>query len=213
MGRSLFGRRHPRPAMDRTSRWAPLMPRSSLGDRLRAKAKSDVRGECKYRLDGEAPTTTAANETSRRLSEFYGLVCRPSRRSLRDEDIPGVPDLPGSPRVSAGRDQVTRQPSPGARSEKWTMEDYEIVKTLGEGSMGSVHMVKFSNGRGTVPYAALKIIDKGRVIGEHMVERVMQERLLVSRDSHPFVVRLFGTFQDDAPQRRRLVLSHAKLEV
>eukprot|EP00959_Pyramimonas_sp_CCMP1952_P360276 7544302-Pyramimonas_sp.AAC.1 len=77
------------------------------------------------------------------------------------------------------------------------MNDFEIVKTLGNGYMGSVRMVKLADGKDTSSYA-LKIIDKRRAVREHQVARVMQETQLLGLVSHPFVVRLMGTFQDDA---------------
>jgi serine/threonine protein kinase len=76
------------------------------------------------------------------------------------------------------------------------MKDFEVVRCLGEGSMGVVHMVEFATGRGSASYA-LKVIDKGRVVREHQVERVMQEKKLLGLVSHPFVIGLMGTFQDD----------------
>ncbi|CAK0893201.1 unnamed protein product [Prorocentrum cordatum] len=190
IGPSASARRRLGPAMNRTARWAPLVLRLSHWGRHGAKVKSEVCVACK----DHASTTTCVSETSsRRLSELDGVVSLPSSRG---EDMPGVPDLPENPCASAGPDQITRQFLPVARSENWTTKDFEIVKTLGKGFMGLVLMVKLSNARGAVPYA-LKIIDKERVIREHMAERVMQEKELLSRASHPLIVRLFGTFQDD----------------
>ncbi|CAK0836752.1 unnamed protein product [Prorocentrum cordatum] len=75
--------------------------------------------------------------------------------------------------------------------------DFEIVKALGDGSMGSVRMVKLAHGRSTARYA-LKIIDKRHVVMTRQVARVMQEKQLLGLVNHPFVVKLAGTFQDDA---------------
>jgi serine/threonine protein kinase len=76
------------------------------------------------------------------------------------------------------------------------MNDIDFVRTLGYGSMGSVLMVMLTNGRVTTPYA-LKVIDKRRVVRQHQVARVMQEKQLLALASHPFVCRLIGTFQDE----------------
>jgi len=199
MGPSFFGRRHRRPATDRTSRRAPFKLRLPRWGRPGAKVKPEVYVERAYHLDSEASTTVGGSEASSRgLSDFDGVVCRSGSGCLGTGDMPGVPDLADSPCASsAGPDQVTRRASPVATSENWTMKDFEVVRALGKGFMGSVLMVRLSSARGTAP-CALKIIDKDRIIREHMVERVLQEKELLSRASHPFVVRLFGTFQDDA---------------
>jgi len=77
------------------------------------------------------------------------------------------------------------------------MQDFEIVRTLGHGHMGSVCMVRHASGKNATPYA-LKVIEKWQVVREHQVARVMQEKQLLGLASHPFVVRLMGTFQDES---------------
>jgi len=194
------------------SRWAPSALGSACWGRLRSKFKSETRVACKYDHHDEASTTASLSETSsptsslsefacvlsepqrgvdtvcdgsRTPSEFDSLTCGASIGSLIGENIPGVPH------------SFTRQHSPVAGSTHWTMKDFEIVKALGDGSMGSVRMVKLAHGRSTARYA-LKIIDKRHVVMTRQVARVMQEKQLLGLVNHPFVVKLAGTFQDDA---------------
>jgi len=58
-------------------------------------------------------------------------------------------------------------------------------------------MVRHASGKNATPYA-LKVIEKWQVVREHQVARVMQEKQLLGLASHPFVVRLMGTFQDES---------------
>ncbi|CAK0819923.1 unnamed protein product [Prorocentrum cordatum] len=207
---SSFTRRRPRPATGRSSRWTPSMFGSCRWGQLRTKVKSISRTismGSRDDLDCQRWPSTAASvgkSSGRTLREFDGVVCGACSGSMRREDMPSVPDLPDSSRASAGSDSSMRRlmedapmrQSSRAGIENRTVKDFEIVKTLGEGSMGLVLMVKLANDRGT-PYA-LKITDKGRFVREHQVGRMMQESELLRRASHPFVVRLIDAFQDDA---------------
>ncbi|CAK0911199.1 unnamed protein product [Prorocentrum cordatum] len=182
--------------MGRTLRWARAVLK--LGQ-FRAKSRSEVRAtrgtKCKDDLNDGASTAASFNDlSSRTLSEFDDVVCSASSSSSIDD---GVPELPGSPLALARTDTFTRKSALPAGSEGWTMSNFEVVRALGEGSMGSVRLVKLANARDDATFA-LKMIDKSHITRENQKERAMQEKQLLGLVSHPFVVKFFGAFQDDS---------------
>lgn len=74
-----------------------------------------------------------------------------------------------------------------------TVSDFDINRTLGTGSFGRVHLVKY---RGNNQYYAMKVLKKSRLIELRQVEHTMNERNILARLDHPFIVRLLCTFQD-----------------
>jgi protein kinase A len=79
----------------------------------------------------------------------------------------------------------------------WALRDFNIVATLGIGFIGSVRLVKLASGRDSTPFA-LKIMKKSAVVKKRQVKHTKQERELLSQMDHPFIVKLLGTFQDEA---------------
>lgn len=78
-------------------------------------------------------------------------------------------------------------------SGKYTIDDFNILRTLGTGSFGRVHLVRsVHNGR----FYALKVLKKQTVVRLKQVEHTNDERRMLSVSVHAFIVRLWGTFQD-----------------
>ena len=78
-------------------------------------------------------------------------------------------------------------------SGKYTLNDFQILRTLGTGSFGRVHLIRSNhNGR----FYALKVLKKHTIVKLKQVEHTNDERLMLSVVSHPFLVRMWGTFQD-----------------
>ncbi|CCK69355.1 cAMP-dependent protein kinase catalytic subunit TPK1 KNAG_0C02440 [Huiozyma naganishii CBS 8797] len=78
-------------------------------------------------------------------------------------------------------------------SGKYTLNDFKILRTLGTGSFGRVHLIRSNhNGR----FYALKVLKKQTIVKLKQVEHTNDERLMLSVVSHPFLVRMWGTFQD-----------------
>lgn len=74
------------------------------------------------------------------------------------------------------------------------LNDLVKFRILGVGTFGKVWLV--SHKKTGVPYA-LKMLSKREIIGHHQVEGVIREKNIMSSISHPFVVNLVSTFQDD----------------
>jgi len=78
---------------------------------------------------------------------------------------------------------------------KLQLTDFVILRTLGTGSFGRVRLVQY---KATGQYYAMKILKKSEVVRLKQVEHVNNERSILSLCDHPFLVKLFGTFQDNA---------------
>lgn len=78
-------------------------------------------------------------------------------------------------------------------SGKYCLNDFQILRTLGTGSFGRVHLVR-SNHNGI--FYALKVLKKQTIVKLKQVEHTNDERTMLSIVSHPFLIRMWGTFQD-----------------
>ncbi|CAI5758114.1 unnamed protein product [Candida verbasci] len=76
---------------------------------------------------------------------------------------------------------------------KYSLQDFSIMRTLGTGSFGRVHLVRsVHNGR----YYAIKVLKKHQVVKMKQVEHTNDERKMLKLIEHPFLIRMWGTFQD-----------------
>ena len=73
------------------------------------------------------------------------------------------------------------------------LTDFEIKDTLGTGSFGRVRLVRYKEDQ---QYYALKILKKAEVIHLKQVAHVKTEKSILEEISHPFIVNLYGSFQD-----------------
>ena len=76
---------------------------------------------------------------------------------------------------------------------KYSLNDFHLIQTLGTGSFGRVHLVcSVHNGR----YYAMKVFRKSHVVRAKQIEHTNDERKILSLCKHPFITRMWGTFQD-----------------
>jgi protein kinase A len=76
---------------------------------------------------------------------------------------------------------------------KYSLGDFEILRTLGTGSFGRVHLVQSKhNSR----FYAVKVLKKQQVVKMKQVEHTNDERKMLQEVKHPFLITLWGTFQD-----------------
>ena len=83
------------------------------------------------------------------------------------------------------------------RSELRTVKlsDFHMKATLGTGSFGRVRLVRHSK-HGERVYA-LKMLSKALVLRTKQLEHVMSEKRLLTKISFPFIINLYGSFQDE----------------
>lgn len=94
--------------------------------------------------------------------------------------------------------QTIPRPISRPSSVDWTLrlfrlEDFVFAKTVGTGTFGRVRLVKL---RDHDKYFAMKIMRKTDIVRLHQVDHIFSEKFLLSRLSCPFIIRLYGTFQD-----------------
>ncbi|KAG0643556.1 kinase-like domain-containing protein [Tuber brumale] len=76
---------------------------------------------------------------------------------------------------------------------KYSLSDFTISRTLGTGSFGRVHLVQ---SRHNLRFYAVKVLKKAQVVKMKQVEHTNDERRMLQKVKHPFLITLWGTFQD-----------------
>lgn len=74
------------------------------------------------------------------------------------------------------------------------LADFNMLRTLGTGSFGRVHLVQ---SRVNARYYAVKVLKKGEVVRLKQVEHTNNEKHILESVAHPFLVNMWGTFQDN----------------
>ena len=74
-----------------------------------------------------------------------------------------------------------------------SINDFEIIKTIGSGSFGNVYLVKNKNNN---HYYAMKSLEKSLIKQKNQEEHTITERILMSKLNNPFMVKLYYCFQD-----------------
>ncbi|CCC66670.1 hypothetical protein NCAS_0A01100 [Naumovozyma castellii] len=105
----------------------------------------------------------------------------------------------GTPMVAEGQQQQQQVPRSQLPQRsvvskgKYTLHDFQVMRTLGTGSFGRVHLVRsVHNGR----YYAIKVLKKQQVVRMKQIEHTNDERRMLKLVEHPFLIRMWGTFQD-----------------
>jgi protein kinase A len=95
--------------------------------------------------------------------------------------------------VNASEGQVESTPQQRQLKGKYTLTDFTILRTLGTGSFGRVHLVQSKHNQ---RYYAVKVLKKQQVVKMKQIEHTNDERKMLQRVKHPFLITLWGTFQD-----------------
>lgn len=76
----------------------------------------------------------------------------------------------------------------------WKLSDLELKETLGTGSFGRVRLCKHKNGN---DYYAIKCLKKREIIKMKQVQHIIAEKSILMEISHPFIVNMLCSFQDE----------------
>ncbi|KAI8971104.1 camp-dependent protein kinase 1 [Pilobolus umbonatus] len=77
---------------------------------------------------------------------------------------------------------------------KLRLNDFNLLRTLGTGSFGRVHLAQSKhNSR----YYAVKVLKKTEIVRLKQVEHTNSEKQILDSAANPFMINLWGTFQDD----------------
>ncbi|EWC44506.1 hypothetical protein DRE_06774 [Drechslerella stenobrocha 248] len=112
---------------------------------------------------------------------------------------PTAPDTAPNAHPTAGPGH--KAPGHGQKGEtvyrttkgKYTLSDFTFQRTLGTGSFGRVHLVQSKH---NLRFYAVKVLKKAQVVKMKQVEHTNDERRMLQRVKHPFLITLWGTFQD-----------------
>jgi protein kinase A len=76
---------------------------------------------------------------------------------------------------------------------KFALQEFNILRTLGTGSFGRVHLVQKKD---TSQYLAMKVMKKSEVVRLKQVEHTLNEKKILDIVDFPFLVNMLGSFQD-----------------
>lgn len=79
----------------------------------------------------------------------------------------------------------------------FTLSDLKRISILGEGSFGQVWLVSAENDSSEKAYA-LKIMSKKHLVEEGQATATIQERNILRRLKHPFIIKLVSSFQNES---------------
>ncbi|KAJ3272558.1 camp-dependent protein kinase catalytic subunit [Terramyces sp. JEL0728] len=95
-----------------------------------------------------------------------------------------------------GETNTERQSPLISNIEKRTpRKDFNIEKTLGTGSFGRVHLVKYKEAN---KYYAMKVLRKADIVKMRQVEHTINEKRILEKLEAPFLVHMLTAFQDNA---------------
>jgi len=90
------------------------------------------------------------------------------------------------------QEEKKAQQSSGQPKKK-SKDDFTFMKILGEGSYSTVYLAEEIK---TSKQYAIKVLEKRHIIKEKKVAYVSREKEALAMTNHPFIVRLYFTFQD-----------------
>ena len=88
---------------------------------------------------------------------------------------------------------VESKGTPRQTKGKYTLTDFALQRTVGTGSFGRVHLVQSKHNQ---RFYAIKVLKKQQVVKMKQIEHTNDERKMLQRVKHPFLITLWGTFQD-----------------
>jgi protein kinase A len=136
--------------------------------------------------DPQSTTTTATSLTSPPASTNGPVEAKAEPTSAPATSTPAAEAAPAS--NSNMEKSVPRQ-----TKGKYALTDFSFERTLGTGSFGRVHLVQSKHNQ---RYYAVKVLKKQQVVKMKQIEHTNDERKMLQRVKHPFVITLWGTFQD-----------------
>ena len=165
--------------------------------------------------EGVGPTSQGVSQAQRPTSAPRPLGQDPLAPSGSNQDGPTINNLVNPPQTDGttqsqaaskpngaratpaqmALNTVTSNPAPAVRTTKgkYSLTDFALQRTLGTGSFGRVHLVQSNHNQ---RYYAIKVLKKAQVVKMKQVEHTNDERRMLQKCKHAFLVTLWGTFQD-----------------
>ncbi|KAI1074702.1 Pkinase-domain-containing protein [Whalleya microplaca] len=140
--------------------------------------------------------------TMHQVAAPYGIQPSPSPgQTGTPQNLPSINNLISPPQSdghhspSLPPQQQQSQPPSDVRvtKGKYSLGDFDLLRTLGTGSFGRVHLVQSKHNQ---RFYAIKVLKKAQVVKMKQVEHTNDERRMLGEVKHPFLITLWGTFQD-----------------
>jgi hypothetical protein len=91
-------------------------------------------------------------------------------------------------------DAIERKPKRRS-SVELNLKNFTLIRTLGTGSFGRVHLAQSKMNQ---RFYAIKVLRKADIVRLKQVEHTKNERAILSNVKYQSIVKIWGTFQDDA---------------
>jgi serine/threonine protein kinase len=114
-----------------------------------------------------------------------------SQDKKQDSSVNG--DLDSKSSLTSASVSYVSTKSAGIMTSSWSIKDFEFKATLGTGSFGRVRLAKHMP---SSKICAVKILKKNEIIRLKQVEHILAEKVILAQIDHPFIVNLWGYFQD-----------------
>ncbi|OAL55000.1 camp-dependent protein kinase A [Pyrenochaeta sp. DS3sAY3a] len=147
------------------------------------------------------PSAAAPSKPADSMNPAFAQQPPPQQLNPQPSTVPSIQNLihPNNAAAAApaknGGVQFQTQPLNQARTTKgkYSLTDFAIQRTLGTGSFGRVHLVQSKHNQ---RFYAVKVLKKAQVVKMKQVEHTNDERRMLQQVKHPFLITLWGTFQD-----------------
>lgn len=186
---------------DETSPPSPQKTHKRLNSEMKTLSSGDtfgveaLSGNPEYASTVSALTNVQIFVVTRATVESLGLKLKASIRgrtasfAQRPSEVNGSPyDLEVNSPIS---DYISESGEIQLHVE--STDELEIMRTLGCGSFGRVKLAKH---RGAEVVMALKILQKHEVVLMKQQKNIIREKEMLQQLKHPFILKLYGTFQD-----------------
>ncbi|KAL6604155.1 Pkinase-domain-containing protein [Neocallimastix californiae] len=124
------------------------------------------------------------NAMSSLTVEYQSLI-------LKSPTPPPTTKLPDIPPPSRPAPHYLPPPPPLNKNEI-NLDSFDVIKTIGTGSFGRVHLVRSHSNK---KFYAMKAIQKKHIVKEQQIEHIKEEKQILEELRHPLFIHLLGTFQ------------------
>lgn len=173
----------------------------SLGGLLKKRRTKDSQTLASELPSSENPSATENQDGSGASMQSAGATSQasPQQQHSHSNNAASINNIvnstanAGSQQQNASQGQA--QPAQKERTTrgKYSQEDFTLQRTLGTGSFGRVHLVQSKHNH---RFYAMKVLKKAQVVKMKQIEHTNDERRMLNRARHPFLVTLWGTWQD-----------------
>lgn len=138
-------------------------------------------------------SSQASPQQSNNAASINNLINTPANASQGHSSAhsPNASQAQGQQAQQQPQQQQLRQER--TTKGKYSQEDFLLQRTLGTGSFGRVHLVQSKHNH---RFYAMKVLKKAQVVKMKQIEHTNDERRMLNRVRHPFLVTLWGTWQD-----------------